>query len=96
MDISGQILQAVDILTDVKLSKLQYDKTVQGSIYEVVDLNKGIYRVRYQGNIFTAYARDVDKSYDYNEQVFVKIPEGDFSNQKIITGRVTEQSLSAA
>lgn len=96
MDISGQILQAVDILTDVKLSKLKYDKTVQGLIYEVVDLNKGIYKVRYQGNIFTAYARDVGKAYDYNEQVFIKIPEGDFSNQKIITGRVTEQSLSAS
>lgn len=96
MDISGQILQAVDILTDVKLSKLKYDKTVQGTIYEVVDMNKGIYRVRYQSNVFTAYARDINKIYDIDELVFIKIPEGDFSNQKIITGKVTEQSLSAS
>lgn len=94
MSISESILQAVDLLIDSKTSKLQYDKTVQATIYRIDNVDEGEYKVRYNGNIFTAYAQDIEKVYKIDDTVYVVIPEGDFSNRKIISGLATKQSLS--
>ncbi len=93
-NISEQILEAVDVLTDAKLSKLRYDRTVRATIYSIINVDSGIYYVRFEGNVFTAYAEDIEKKYKIDEEVYIRIPEGDFSNKKIIAGRVTELSLS--
>lgn len=94
-DVSESVIQAVQILTDNAISQLKYDKTVQAEIYSVVDLNTGEYKVRYNGNIFSAYSEDTSKTYEEEDQVYVKVPEGDFSNRKIITSLVTADSVSA-
>lgn len=92
--ISEQLLQAVDIVVDQKISQLKYDKTVQAIIYRIDDIDTGEYKVRYNGNIFTAYAEDITQSYKLDERIYVTIPEGDFSNRKLITGKATIQSLN--
>lgn len=95
-DISEQILQSVEIIVDEKVSKLQYDKTVQGKIYSIVNIDTGEYKVKYNGNIFSAYAEDTSQTYSVGDAVFVKIPEGDMSNKKVITSLVTAKSLSSS
>lgn len=94
-EISKQLLQAVDIVVDKKISQLAYDKTVKAIITKVVEVDTGEYKVQYSGNIFSAYSNDINKVYKVKDQVYVKIPEGDFSNRKIITGLVSAQSLSS-
>ena len=95
-NISEQLLQAVDIVTDEKLRQLKYDKTVQAIIYSIIDEDTGEYRVKYNGNIFSAFAEEIERKYKVKDAVFVKIPEGDFSGKKIITSLVTSKSLTSS
>ena len=83
---ANSLFQAMDILTERQVSQLQFDKTLVCTIMEVVDATKGIYRVTDGTSIFTAYAEDTTE-YKENTQVYVKIPNGDMVNQKIITGK---------
>ena len=93
-NISEQLLQTIDILADEKIKQLKFDRTIQATIYSVVDLDNGEYKVRYNGNIFSAYSEDNNKIYKVNDIVFLKVPEGNFSNKKIITSLVDNKSLS--
>jgi membrane protein implicated in regulation of membrane protease activity len=87
--ISKQLLSAIDVLTDEKISKLEYDKTIQATITKVEDLDSGEYKVRYSGNIFSVYASDVTTQYAVGDVVYVTVPERNFSNKKVITSTVT-------
>lgn len=95
-NISEQLLQAMDIIAQEKLKQLQYDKTIQATIYSIVDADTGEYKVRYNGNIFSAFSEDTSKSYSVDDIIYVKVPEGNFSNKKLITSLVTAKSLSSA
>ena len=95
-NISEQLLQAMDIITEEKLRQLKYDKTIQATVYSIVDVDAGEYKVRYNGNIFSAFSEDTSKSYSIKDVVYVKVPEGNFSNKKLITSLVTAKSLSDA
>lgn len=92
-NISEQLLQAIDILADAKVSKLQYDKTIQATIYRIENIDEGEYKVRYNGNIFSAYS-DPNTTYKVDDSVYVTVPEGNFSNRKIITALASSQSLN--
>lgn len=91
--ISEQLLQAIEIITDEKVSQLQFDKTIQAKVFSIVNLDTGEYKVRYNGNIFSAFA-DEDTSYKVDDMVYVTVPEGNFSHKKLITGLVSSKSLS--
>lgn len=93
-NISEQLLQAMDIITEEKLRQLKYDKTIQAIVYSIVDVDTGEYKVRYNSNIFSAFSEDTSKSYSVKDAVYVKVPEGNFSNKKLITSLVTAKSLS--
>lgn len=95
-NISEQLLQAMDIIAQEKLKQLQYDKTIQATIYSIVDADTGEYKIRYNGNIFSAFSEDTSKSYSVDDIIYVKVPEGNFSNKKLITSLVTAKSLSSA
>lgn len=95
-NISEQLLQAMDIVMEQKLTQLQFDKTIQAKIYSVVDIDTGEYKVRYNGNIFSAFSNDTFKTYKVNDAVYVSVPEGNFSNKKLITSLVTADSLSSS
>lgn len=92
--ISEQILQAAEIIANEKIEKLQFDKTVQAKVYGVVNLDTGEYKVRYNGNIFSAYSNDLKQTYKTNDWVYVNVPEGDFSGKKFIVSLVSGQSLT--
>ena len=94
MSINEQILSAIDILVDNKIAKLQFDKTVQATIWSIVNLDTGEYKVRYNGNIFSAFANDLKEQYKVKDNVYIMIPEGDLSNRKVIINRITDSSLS--
>lgn len=91
---SEQVLSAIDTLVDNKLSKLRYDKTIEAEITLIADIDSGEYKVKYQGNTFSAFANNVETQYKIGEKVYVVVPEGDFSNKKIISAKVSKQSLS--
>lgn len=92
---SEQLLSAVDVLVGEAISKLKFDKTIQAEIVQVVNLDTGEYKIKYTGSSnISAFANDIKTQYKVGEIVYVTVPEGDFSNKKIIMGLVTNQSLS--
>lgn len=88
MSIEEKILGAVEIIADKMISAAGYDKTIQATIISCVDAEKGKYKVKYQGNTFFAFAADIEKTYKNGVNVFVNIPENDFSKTKTIIGSV--------
>ena len=84
-DISDTLLESMQILIDASISKVNYDKTL---LYKVIDDSKkseGIYTVT-DGEIeFEAISND--EKYKIDDQVYVTITQGDFSNDKIIVGK---------
>lgn len=93
-NISEQLLQAMDIIAEEKISNLEFDKTIKAVVYSLVNLDGGEYKVRYNGNIFSAYSDDLTQAYKVDDEVYVTVPEGNFSNKKLITGLVSAKSLS--
>lgn len=84
-DISETLLESMQILIDASISKVNYDKTL---LYTVIDDSKkseGIYLVT-DGEIeFEAISNE--EKYKVDDQVYVTITQGDFSNDKIIVGK---------
>lgn len=95
-NISEQILSTIDIITNDKISQLRFDKTIQATIYSVVDINTGEYKVKYETGIFSAFSDDTSKTYRVDDSVYVTVPEGDFSGRKVIRSLVSATSLSEA
>lgn len=90
---SEVLLQAIDTIVNNAVSKLEYDKTIQAEIYGIVNLDTGEYKVKYSGNIVSAFSTDIKKTYKIGDFVYIIIPEGDLSNKKFITAKVGD-SLS--
>ena len=82
------MLDAVDILIDGKISKLDFDKTIRASIVELVDASIGRYRVKTQDSIYTAYSTNVNTTYKPGTEVYVEIPSNDYDKDPIIVGAV--------
>ena len=85
IDIAEQLFEAIDAIVKERIRVLKYDKTVVATIIENQDAPYGKYKVSTDDNItFFAYA-DTSK-YELKDKVYVRIPEGDYTKQKIITG----------
>ena len=87
----------MDIIANKKIENLPFDKTILCVITEVTDEEEGIYEVSFSSNQakathFTAYAQEGMK-YAEGDNVYVNIPQNDFSNQKtIISKYISDQA----
>lgn len=85
------ILEAVDIIVGARISQLEFDKTLLCKIEDAKNAERGEYIVTDGATSFKAYS--ADKSYTEGISVYVSIPNGDMTKQKIITGKyVAEDS----
>lgn len=91
---SNNIMNSIDILTQSALRKLKYDITIKAIIKTIVDVKTGEYKVLYEGNLLSAFAKDDKTAYDINDTVYVKVPEGDFDNKLIIDYKLRGSDLS--
>lgn len=85
---SMDIIKAMQIIAESNTSKLKLDKTIVAQVVSIENIETGEYRVTYEGNIFPARSYDVKTTFVVGENVYVKIPENDMTNEKIIEGRV--------
>ena len=92
---SNNIMNSIDILTQSALRKLKYDITIKAIIKTIVDVKTGEYKVLYEGNLLSAFAKDDKTAYDINDTVYVKVPEGNFDNKLIIDYKLRGSDLSA-
>lgn len=89
LNVAAPILQAVDLLVGERISELQFDKTIQARIISCADNALGKYQIKYQDSYLYAYSNEKNKRYTNNTEVYVRIPNGDFSvDSKEILGTV--------
>ena len=82
-DYAGNVLGAIDLIVQERMKDLKFDKTIVCTIVE--NLGEGIYLVNDGSTNFEAVADIL--SYPIGFQVNVLVPQGDYNNQKTITGR---------
>lgn len=81
-----QLFKAIDAIVNERIRELPYDKTIVATIADITSANKGKYIVTTDSNItFDAYSENT--SYHLNDRVYIRIPENNYSKQKIITGK---------
>lgn len=89
-EISNTLFDSVQVLIDASLSRVNYDRTLKYTIKDNSKKDQGIYRVT-DGEIeFEARTTSVEEEYKNDDEVYVTITQGDFSNDKIIVGRYIE------
>lgn len=86
------ILKAIDAVVTQRNNDLKLDKTITGIIQKNAGIKKGgkpVYEVEYSGGIIEAMTQYVDDIYTPKTSVYVLVPQGDFSKDKIIIGRAS-------
>lgn len=85
------ILKAMDAVVTQRNNELKLDKTITAIVKKNVGVrnNRALYEVEYEGGRLTATAQNSTDSYIPNTSVYVLVPQGNFSNEKIIIGRAS-------
>ena len=92
--IKNSVYEAIDVIVEKRIEDLCLDKTVKCNIIACLNSREGKYKVSYAGGEMIAYAKD-GKTYLPNVEIYVTIPQGNFSNKKwIIDGIDFTQSES--
>ena len=84
-EVSEALFQAVGILIDKKIQAISFDQTIKAEIIDDTNASEGEYLVDNGSSKFFAYSNEV--KYKNKDAVLVTIPEGDYSNQKMIIGK---------
>lgn len=94
------ILKAIDAVVTQRNNDLKLDKTIIGIIKKNIGKRgtKPLYQIEYSGGIIEAVAQNDLDTYSPHTSVYVLVPQGNFSNEKIIIGRsssiITDRSAS--
>ena len=84
--ISEAILEAINIISDKKISKAEFSSTIQGTIVECKDASLGKYLVKYQDSLLEAYSTSPSISYSKDSLVYIFVPDGNLKEYKVILG----------
>ncbi|MDD4516792.1 hypothetical protein, partial [Massilibacteroides sp.] len=81
------LLNAIDIIAKKRVESVSNDLTIDAEVSIPYNVETGEYKIKYQDSIFSAFSVDPSVVYKKGEQVFVLVPQGDFSGKKIILSR---------
>lgn len=94
-EITEKLFEAVDTIIGERITSLPYDQTIVAQIVSAEDHANGIYIVTHDYNTnFTAYADYT--GFQVGDYVYVRIPEGDYTKQKVITGKYLEGLITSS
>ena len=88
-NLQDSLLQAIDYLVNNRVDKISKDITITATIKKVSNSLTGEYQVNYNGGFLNAYAQE-GASYSENQEVYVLIPENDWSKRKLIIGKASQ------
>ena len=90
--ISENLFTAIDTIIQSRINELNYDKTVICTITDNSERLKGLYKVKQDDGTAEFEAHSEIVSYKKGMQVYVTIPQGDYSQTKTIIGRYISNS----
>lgn len=85
--LKDSLYETIDVIVEKRIEDLHLDKTIICNIITCLNDNEGKYKVSYAGGEMIAYAKN-GETYNSNIEVYVTIPQGNFSNRKWIVGTV--------
>ena len=85
IDYANNLFESIKIINKSLLEGLQFDRTVVCTIIDDSQREKGTYIVTDGSVSFTAYSENT--TYRNKNEVYVTIPNGDYDNNKLITGK---------
>ena len=88
-NLQESLLQAIDYLVNNRIDKINRDTTITCTIKKCNNSLTQEYQVNYNGGFLNAYAQE-GASYSENQEVFVLVPEGDFTKRKLIIGKASQ------
>lgn len=95
MSLQESILNAVNIMVEQRTNDLKVDKTITAFIEKNIGKINGktLYKLSYEGGFFEAVVLNDQEIYSPHTPVYVLIPQGNFSKEKIIIGRANNINL---
>jgi hypothetical protein len=87
-DYGNNLLDAIELIVDDKVSNAKFNKTIQAVIIERTDANLGKYKAKYQDSEIDVYSSNPDTTYSTGALVNVTVPNGDFKQDKVILSAV--------
>lgn len=88
------LLQSISIIADQAVKEADYNKTIQATIVKCVDPTIEQYRIRYQDGYWYAYGNGSGVKYAEGSNVYILVPKGDMSQNKIILGTVQKLGIN--
>lgn len=84
-EVQDPIIRAIDFLVKNRLQKIDRDKTIVAKVVFASDAMTSQYKLEYNNGYIYAYGQD-NTTYEDGKDVYVLVPEGNFSKKKIILG----------
>lgn len=88
-----QILDAIEVIVDRAIDSAGYNKTIRGIISSLEDPTIGKYKVKYQDSEIEAYSNNKDVKYSKGTLVDIMVPNGDFTQNKVILDAVDKNNV---
>lgn len=83
-DYTKNLLQAMSIIAKKQAKENTYNKTILATIVRCEDASIGKYKIKYQDGYWYAYSMTLDVTYPDGATVYIMVPNGDMSKDKII------------
>lgn len=94
--IQNSLFETMKQFSDYASANSRSTLTIECDIQELVDDGQGLYRVGYLGNSFTVHTNNINITYSVGDKVYVLVPDGDFTKDKIIFGLVKPSAAQYA
>ena len=89
-----ELFGSMSTITQQELNSVQFDRTVVAKIVKRYEDSQTKYQVSTDNLKFDAYAQSDSARYAEGSSVYILIPDGDYSNNKLILGRYGEEDSS--
>ena len=89
-----ELFNSMSTITQQELNSVQFDRTVVAKIVKRYEDSQTKYQVSTDNLKFDAYAQSDSARYAEGSSVYILIPDGDYSNNKLILGRYGEEDSS--
>lgn len=92
--LQDSLFDAMGILAESVAKKAQGAITIDCVITRILNLSTGKYEVDYLGNSLIVYAGTPNVQYKVGDKVYILVPDGDFSKQKVIISLSTPSIIT--
>lgn len=93
-DLQNALLESIGLIAQDSANAIPAVRSIKARVVGVKDAGLGIYDLEYGGNRIEGYSNNLSITYQANDIVYVFIPDGDFTQQKIILGSVASRAAS--